>query len=144
MFRDLGGAITGAADQLRDGQIEAHAFMGWFAPRINFFLNELHTHHGVEDEHYFPLFRAADHRLGRGFDILDADHHVIDGLIHELAADANALAAALKGTGEIARAAETLAARLHKTLGGLIRHLDDEEEIIIPLILDRTEGVLGV
>ncbi len=29
-------------------------------------------------------------------------------------------------------------------LGGLIRHLDDEEDLIIPLILDRSEEKLGL
>jgi hypothetical protein len=29
-------------------------------------------------------------------------------------------------------------------LRGLIRHLDDEEDLIVPLILDRGEDALGV
>jgi hypothetical protein len=29
-------------------------------------------------------------------------------------------------------------------LKGLVRHLDDEEDLIVPLILDRGEAALGV
>jgi hypothetical protein len=29
-------------------------------------------------------------------------------------------------------------------LRGLVRHLDDEEDLIVPLILDRSEEKLGV
>jgi hypothetical protein len=29
-------------------------------------------------------------------------------------------------------------------LKGLVRHLDDEEDLIVPLILDRSEEALGV
>ena len=123
--------------------MDAKSFASWFFPRAGFFLQELHTHHGIEDHHYFPVFRAADSRLARGFDVLDEDHHTIDALIHRYAEDANAFHAALK-SGDPRAATDTLASTADTTLTGLIRHLDDEEDLIIPLILERTEQNLGV
>ena len=83
-------------------------------------------------------------RLGQGFDILDADHHTLDALIHDLAAAGTTLQRGLKGSGDLKGASAALAERLAHASVGLVRHLDDEEDIIVPLILDRTEGRLGL
>ena len=144
MFRELGEMMTTGAGAFLENQDDPRAFMGWLAPRLNLFLRELHSHHHVEDVHYFPIFRAADERLGRGFDILDADHHTIDALIHDIAGTAMALQTAIQTRGEVRRAADAFAQQLGHTTTGLIRHLDDEEDIVVPLILDRTEVKLGV
>jgi len=144
MFRELGAGLADGAVAFRESKIEAEPFFGWLAPRFNFFLGELHTHHMVEDEHYFPRFRAADARLARGFDILDADHVAIDRYIHALAEAGGSLDAALKGSGDLPGASAMLAERLAATLGVLLRHLDDEEDLIEPLILERSERGLGV
>jgi len=144
MFRDLGDQLGAGAGALAAGTVDGRRFMTWFAPRIRLYLGELHGHHTVEDHHYFPVFRAADPRLARGFEILDADHHAIDGLIHELADGAGALMEALRGRGETARAVETLTLTLGRSLSGIARHLDDEEDLVVPLILERTEEGLGI
>ncbi len=44
----------------------------------------------------------------------------------------------------IAPAAEAYMQRGAVLLHGLTRHLDDEEDLIVPLILDRGELALGV
>lgn len=144
MFRELGAALAEGAVTFREGKVEAQPFVGWLAPRFNFFLRELHGHHMVEDQHYFPRFRAADARLARGFDILDADHVSIDRFIHDLAEAGGTLDAALRGGGDLSAARAVLAERLEATLHILLRHLDDEEDLIVPLILERTEAGLGV
>lgn len=144
MFRDLGASLAEGAGALAAGEVDGARFMPWFAPRIRFYLGELHSHHAVEDHHYFPVFRAADPRLVRGFEILDADHHVIDGLIHDLAERAGALGEALSGRGDPARAAHAFSAAITRSIAGIRRHLDDEEDLVVPLILDRTEERLGI
>lgn len=145
MFRELGSALSARTDAFREGKGgDARAFIGWLAPRFNFFLGELHGHHSIEDHHYFPVFRAADARLARGFDILDADHVMIDRFIHELAEAGMALDRAIASRGPTDAESERLTQRFIATLGALTRHLDDEEDLIVPLILERTEGGLGV
>jgi len=140
MFRELAAALTDGATDFAEERTAPAAFLPWFAPRFNFFLNELHTHHHVEDHHYFPAFRAAEPRLARGFEVLDRDHATIDGLIHALADAGTALDAALRGPGDIPAARATLAATLGKTLPALTRHLDDEEDLVVPLMLDESKS----
>ena len=142
MFRELGAAMADGATDFREERTKARPFIQWLAPRFNFFLGELHMHHNVEDHHYFPRFREADARLARGFDILDADHVTIDRHIHELAEAGTTLDRAIRGGDDTGAAAVQLGERLDATLALLLRHLDDEEDIIVPLILDRTEAGL--
>ncbi|HRY26240.1 MAG TPA: hemerythrin domain-containing protein, partial [Geminicoccaceae bacterium] len=84
LFRELTQALTMAAGELQEDRVDAARFVPWFRPRIGFLLHELHGHHRIEDLHYFPVFQAADPRLARGFEVLDADHHAIDRAIAEL------------------------------------------------------------
>ena len=127
MFRDLVGVLRSDAETVADGAMDMNAY----APRLSryggMFLNELHMHHNVEDQHYFPQLIQLDARLEQGFELLEADHDAIDPMLHQLAEAANAV---LQG-GEIGA--------LHERIVGfgdlLERHLTDEEEIVVPVIL---------
>lgn len=145
MFRELGGALVARTQDMREGRSRAGDFAGWFVPRLNFFLSQLEAHHRIEDHHYFPVFVAADRRLKRGFDILDADHHLIHELLEANARSARDFVAALgKGGDTLSRAADGYGREAENLLKGLLRHLEDEEDLIIPLLLDRGEEELGV
>jgi hypothetical protein len=145
MFRELGTMLDEAATRFREGDIEARPFAGFFAPRLQFFLQQLHLHHHVEDDHYFPIFRRADARLVSGFDMLDSDHDALAASIEDSVAAANRFLRALgSAPADLAPAAEGYAQSGGVLLRGLMRHLDDEEDLIVPLILDRGELALGV
>lgn len=145
MFRELGRMLTAGIVDYREGRREARDFAQWFAPRLNFFLGNLEGHHRVEDMHYFPVFAAAETRLRRGFDILDADHHLIHDALETNADTANAFLRALDQSEDGQRfAADAYAMANDRLVAMLMRHLDDEEDLIIPLILDRGEHGLGV
>jgi hypothetical protein len=110
------------------------------APRLQSLLGELHGHHQIEDFHYFPHFRTAEPRLTRGFDALGKDHETLHASIESVIEGFNALAAAVgSGTGaeaerSIAQAFAEASITLHCRL---VRHLDDEEDLIIPVMLER-------
>ena len=128
MFRDLIGVLRSDAEALADGNIDFQAY----APRLSryggMFLQELHMHHNVEDQHYFPQLIKLDARLEQGFDLLEADHDAIDPMLHQMAEAANAV---LQG-GEIGVLRDRIVG-----FGNLLeRHLTDEEEIVVPVILD--------
>lgn len=145
MFRELGGMLTGGIGDYREGRLGARDFAGWFTPRLQFFLQQLHGHHQVEDLHYFPAFARAENRLQRGFDILDNDHHVIHDALERNAETANAFLRALEQDEDRQRfAADAYAGENERLIAMLARHLADEEDIIIPLILDRGDQGLGV
>lgn len=144
MFRELGTMLTGAIADFREERTDARAFAGFFVPRLNFFLGNLEGHHQIEDAHYFPVFARAEPRLKRGFDILDADHHLIhDGLLQNAEAANGFLRALEEGGDALKRASDAYADANESLVAMLGRHLDDEEDLIIPLILDRGDQALG-
>ncbi len=146
MFRELAGMIDVIMSQFRSGELPAADFPRQLVPRLQFMLEQLNTHHQIEDQHYFPIFRAADDRLARGFDVLEGDHHAIHDDMGKTAETANALLRALQAsdTDDLTRCGDAYAAASGGLIKGLIRHLDDEEDLIVPLILDRGEDALGV
>lgn len=145
MFRELGGMLSGKIADHREGRLDAPEFGRWFAPRLQFFLQQLEGHHHVEDQHYFPVFAEAEKRLKRGFDILDGDHHMIHEALDRNADTANNFLRALQeGADKMRFAADDYANENAKLVAMLTRHLDDEEDLIIPLILDRGDKGLGI
>jgi iron-sulfur cluster repair protein YtfE (RIC family) len=135
MFRQLLGQLTGDAELVLDRRLDIPGY----APRLSrfggFFLNQLHGHHQIEDMHYFPQLAVLDLRIERGFAILDADHHALHGHLDAFATGANAVlsrardeAAAREAAGEF----HALLGRFHKMLE---RHLTDEEDLVVPVIL---------
>jgi len=145
MFREVSGAIDQIASQFRAGQLLPAEFARQFVPRLQFILDQLNVHHQIEDLHYFPIFRKADARLLRGFDVLENDHHHIHADMAHTAETANALLRALAGDADrLRRCSDDYADASASLLKGLVRHLDDEEDLIVPLILDRGEDALGV
>lgn len=148
MFRELADAIARIDGAFRAGQIPPAEFPGLLVPRLQFLLSQLGVHHQIEDLHYFPIFSAAEPRLKRGFEVLEADHHAIHADMAATAESANALLRALAAAaGEpdaLKRRGEDYSGASGRLLKGLTRHLDDEEDLIVPLILDRGEQALGV
>jgi hypothetical protein len=145
MFRELSSAIEHIATLFRAGRLPPEEFVRQFAPRLQFMLDQLNVHHQIEDIHYFPIFRAADGRLARGFDVLEGDHHHIHGDMALTAETANALLRSLHGAGgTMRRCGDNYADASGTLLIVLVRHLDDGEDLIVPLILDRSEEALGV
>jgi hypothetical protein len=145
MFRELSGAIEQITTQFRAQRLQPAEFARQFVPRLQFMLDQLNVHHQIEDLHYFPIFRGADTRLARGFDVLEGDHHHIHADMARTAESANALLQALQADPDtLRRCSDAYAVSSGALITGLIRHLDDEEDLIVPLILDRGEDALGV
>ena len=144
MFREIGASLADATTAFREGKLAAQDFRTFFPPRLQFFLQQLNAHHQIEDLHYFPVFQAADARLAHGFDVLETDHKVIHAQIAATVDAANAFLRTPVNDAGIGAAGERYAATGDALLRLLGRHLGDEEDLIIPLILDRSEAALGV
>lgn len=145
MFRELGGMLDKATTQYRDTNMAPREFAGFFVPRLQFFLEQLHAHHHIEDHHYFPIFSAAEDKLARGFVLLEGDHEALAKHIAGSVEAANAFLRNLDADAStVKQAGEAYAQSGTVLLRGLLRHLDDEEDLIVPLILDRGETALGV
>jgi hypothetical protein len=145
MFRELGTMLVQSVGDYREEKLDAQAFANFFVPRIQFFLQQLHGHHQIEDMHYFPVFERAETRLSRGFRLLDEDHHVIHAALETNAGGANAFLQKLGQGRDAARfAADDYAGDTERLVAMLLRHLEDEEDLIVPLVLDRGEDALGI
>ena len=132
MFREVLRRMTAETQAVEARDLD----FARYAPRLSrlggFLLQELHMHHHIEDLHYFPRLVVLDPRLARGFDILDADHKALDALLGDFADAANkVLRGGESATSEIGRLAESLI----RFDGFLDRHLTDEEDLIVPVIL---------
>lgn len=130
-FRDLMARMADDAEAVAEGRMDPEAWRGRLARMGNHLVQDLLGHHQIEDDAYFPQMQRLEPRLTRGFDLLEADHHALDGLLRDFVAGANE---ALTAT-----AAREGALRFHAGLApfarSLTRHLEDEEDLIIPVIL---------
>ncbi len=144
-FRRAGAALTASTGEFRGGLATPDRFRSWYAPRLQTFLNHLNGHHHIEDFEMFPLFGAAEPRLVRGFDTLEVDHSVIHAAMDRMANTANAFMQAEAGDRDAMRfAGDAYADAGDSLMAMLARHLGDEEDLVVPLILDRGEEGLGL
>ena len=136
MFRQL-SALT---RKETEGFLEKIRAADDFAARLSYYGNllvrNLHGHHGWEDQSYFPELSAADPRFNVGLEILEKDHESLNRILDEFTKTANR---AIKLVQLDETASRGDAGKLHSIAEGieafLERHLGDEEELAVPIIL---------
>jgi len=144
-FRQAGMTLARGAADFREGRMTPAEYRSWLVPRLQTFLGHLEGHHNIEDYQFFPVFSAAEPRLVRGFEVLETDHGNIHAAMQESFDSATAFLGASEADRDaLIRAADRYADAGQALLKKLGRHLEDEEDLIIPLILDRGEGPLGM
>lgn len=141
-FRDGLALMRDDAEAVLDRRMDARDWGGRLSRVGGQFVQHLHQHHGIEDHHYFPILSQRDPRLTRGFAILDTDHTDLHGLIDGFVEGANAALSSLD-----APDLRSQAGRVHEMLGRferfLNRHLTDEEELVVPVLLRDGETGLS-
>ena len=114
---------------------DAAALHRQLIPALQSFLQHLDGHHRIESGQYFPMMRRIEPRVGAGFDLLDRDHEAIHQTLEAMFRDGLAFHQAVTARApDAADKAERLSDRIDGTARPLLRHLEDEEDIIIPLI----------
>ena len=137
-FRKKCSTLQTAIDSFRERPDNFEDFANEVVSRTRLLLSLLHGHHHVEDFHYFPAFRAADQRLGPGFDVLASDHELLHENSMSVVEALHVIRNALREGGtsdERRRAADRYieeSGLLYRRIG---QHLDDEEDLVIPLML---------
>jgi hypothetical protein len=140
MFRRLDEIIRSGTETALSERTEAAHFKPWLLQHLRWQLGGLEEHHQVEDLHYFPVFRRAEPRLAPGFELLEHDHAALHTAIGGIIERANAVLVAENPDSASFRADLARFHDAHVELGGeLLRHLDDEEDLVIPLLLERGE-----
>ena len=142
MFRKLMDLLRSDTEAMLDGSADPRRYGGRLSRYGSMFVGELHGHHNIEDVHYFPVLSAREASVARGFEILDADHHALDGHLTAFAERANGVLTSLDSPqfrDRVGAFHEDLA-RLERLLD---RHLVDEEELVVPVILRHGPSGLG-
>ncbi len=142
MFRRLLEALESETARALDGNMEARLYAARLSRYGILFVGELHGHHTVEDTHYFPQLKPLEAKLETGFDILDRDHHAIDSHLEGFTNDASAVLRAVSENGDWKADTGNFRTGLHRLTRFLDRHLIDEEELVVPVLLKYTpEGM---
>lgn len=128
MFRGLAEVLRKDSEGWVDGTLDPQELAPRLARYGSLMVQQLHEHHQVEDIHYFPALKKLETSLNRGFEILDKDHHAIDDLLDRFTRSANALLQGKAEPGEFHDELTSFEAML-------LRHLEDEEDLIVPVIL---------
>ncbi len=141
-FRHMTALMQTETQALLDRSRDPRDFAARLGQIGSHFVGDLHGHHQIEDQHYFPLLAETEPRLQRGFDMLDADHHALDSHIAAFVDSANATLSRWQAPDLRDHAASFLAS-LDGLTALLDRHLVDEEDLIVPVILAHGPGRLG-
>ena len=136
VFRRLSATVRKDVETYLENETEAPEFAARLSYRGGALIGNLHGHHGWEDRSYFPELSAADPRFDAGLEILEKDHDELDVVLDSFTRTANRAIklvqldekAAYEEAGKLHKAAETIEAFLQ-------RHLSDEEELAVPIIL---------
>ncbi len=114
---------------------DATALHRQLIPALQSFLQHLDGHHRVESGHYFPMMRRIEPGIGSGIDLLDRDHDAIHETLEAMFRSGLAFHQAVTASGpDVADRANRLADLIAANARPMLRHLDDEEDIVIPLI----------
>jgi len=136
MFRRLAATIRTDTEDYLDDRMPAERFAHRIAYHGNALVRNLHGHHDWEDHSYFPELSAADSRFDAGLEILQKDHQDLNVVLDRFTTVANRViklvqleeTSAKLESGDLLVVAQTIERFL-------ARHLSDEEELAVPVIL---------
>ncbi len=111
-------------------------FAGRLSVYGNLLVRNLHGHHGWEDRSFFPELSAADPRFDRGLAMLEADHGLLDEVLDRFTRVGNRVTKLIQLDEVQARdEAGELLDIASEIEGYLARHLSDEEDLVVPILL---------
>ena len=136
MFRRVAERIRLDTERYLDRDLAADDFAGRLSYYGGNLVGNLHGHHGWEDHSYFPELSVADPRFDAGLELLEQDHADLDKVLDGFVDGANRT---IKLTHLDEGQARDAAGNVHETAktieAFLARHLADEEELAVPIIL---------
>ena len=136
MFRRVAERVRLDTEELLDKKIALGDYVGQLSYFGGNLVSNLHGHHGWEDYSYFPELSAADPRFDAGLAVLEQDHTDLNQVLDGFTSTANRLiklstldeAQAHDEAGSVHATGKTIEAFLN-------RHLGDEEDLAVPIIL---------
>ncbi|QIE41719.1 hemerythrin domain-containing protein [Rhodobacteraceae bacterium SC52] len=130
LFRQIMDTLAEETELRLDAKISAEKLGARVSRFGGMLIETLHEHHSIEDSIYFPKMRLLEPRLLRGFDMLDKDHHALDDWL-----DRFSIAAKIVVEDPTRDSTWAFHAEIERLAPLLERHLTDEEDLIVPVVL---------
>ena len=131
MFRELSSHLISLSQSILNKQINEDEYQKRTLRCSSFMLQQLHLHHEMEDNYFFPGIAKYDKKLIAAIELLETDHTEISALFD---AYDEILNRCITPRETLIFAGKLLECQsmLNKALK---RHLEDEEDIIVPAAL---------
>ena len=136
MFRRVAERVRLETEAVLEKDIGVRDYVGRLSYYGGSLVRNLNGHHGWEDHSYFPELSAADPRFDAGLELLEQDHADLDLVLDDMIRKANRVIRL--ATQDELQALDEAGAVLPAVLAiesFLERHLSDEEELAVPIIL---------
>jgi iron-sulfur cluster repair protein YtfE (RIC family) len=135
-FRSLGQIARSETEAFLDQKTDGDTFAAALSKYGNLLVHNLHGHHTWEDHSFFPELGQADPRFENGLAMLEGDHVVLDEVLDRFTRQSNRVIKLLhldppQGAEE-ARQLRDTTSEIERFLN---RHLSDEEDLVVPLLL---------
>ncbi len=136
MFRQLSDIAQSETQAFLDNHLDTQDYAARLGHFGNLLVRNLHGHHTWEDRKFFPELYVADARFADGLEMLEGDHLMLDQVLDDFTRSANRVVQLaqldpkqmLDQTGTVLKASR----RIGRFLA---RHLADEEDLVVPIIL---------
>jgi len=135
-FRRLGALLQTETEALISKQIDDERFARQLSRYGNILVNNLHGHHTWEDRSFFPELTEADPRFENGINMLESDHNVLDETLERFTHQGNRILKLFDLDKQQAmEEARIFRDTTQEIAGFLPRHLADEEDLVVPILL---------
>ncbi|WP_286193934.1 hemerythrin domain-containing protein [Tropicibacter sp. R16_0] len=135
-FRKLAEVLREDAEVYLDKDMGDDTYAARLSYYGNALVGNLHGHHGWEDRSYFPELSEADPRFDHGLEVLEQDHADLDKVLDSYTKTANRVIKLMQlDPGQVRDEVGALHGTSEAIEAFLQRHLSDEEELAVPIIL---------
>ena len=131
MFRELSAHLVFLSQSILNKEINEDAYQKQTLRYSSFILQQLHLHHQMEDNYFFPGIAKYDKKLIAAIELLETDHSEISALVD---AYGEILKNCITPKETLTFAGNLLECQIRFNKA-LKRHLEDEEDIIVPAAL---------
>ena len=131
MFRQLALHLIQLSQSILDNDIGEQEYQKQTLLISKFMFKELHSHHMMEDIYFFPGIVKYDGKLSRAIELLETDHREINIIINNYKGSLDRSSSPEEASNLASKLLESQS-QFNKALK---RHLEDEEDIIVPAAL---------
>lgn len=135
-FRALSDLTRTDTEAFLDKDMDQEAYLSRISRYGNALVRSLHGHHAWEDRRFFPELGAADPRFAAGLDMLEGDHLRLDQVLEGFTRTGNRMIQLeVLDPSQLRDEAGALHGCAGRIGAFLDRHLTDEEDLVVPILL---------